>query len=91
MNEKELVKPSEITTASLKIGSNRFQKDCKILTKIIFGKKQFIWEVTELSSPSKGGDDDNKGLNKRRFELKFSDIEKIEISTDTNTMTIGTL
>lgn len=73
---------------SLKIGSNKFQKDCKILTKIIFGKKQFIWEVTELGSPSKN-DDDNKGLNKRRFELKFSDVEKIDISTENNTMTIG--
>ena len=43
-----------------------------------------------MGSPAKG-DDDNKGANKRRFELKFSDVEKIEISTDTNTMTIGTI
>lgn len=88
-NEKELGKTSEIPTMTLKIGSIRFSKDCKILTKIVSMKKQFIWEISELGSPMKG-DEDGKGLNKRKFELKFSDIEKIDVNTENNSMLIET-
>jgi len=88
-NEKELTKTSEIPTLTLKIGSIRFSKDCKILTKIVATKKQFIWEVSELGSPMKG-DEEGKGLNKRKFELKFSDIEKIDVNTENNSMLIET-
>jgi len=87
-NEKELIKTSEIPTMTLKIGSMKFSKDCKILTKIVATKKQFIWEVSDLGSPMKG-DEDGKGLNKRKFELKFSDIEKIDVNTENNSILIG--
>jgi len=87
-NEKELTKTSEIPTLTLKIGSTRFSKDCKILTKIVATKKQFIWEVSDLGSPMKG-DEEGKGLNKRKFELKFSDIEKIDVNTENNSILIG--
>lgn len=88
-NDKELAKPSEIPTLALKMGSNKFTKDCKIITKIWFSKKQFVWEVSELGSPMKGGDDEGKGWNKRKFELKFSEIEKIDVSTEYNSIHIG--
>jgi len=87
--DKDLSKPSEIQTSSLRIGNNRFSNNTKITTKIIFGKRQFVWEIMDLNSPTKG-DSDNKGLNKRRFELKFSDIEKIEVNTENSSINIET-
>jgi len=88
-NEKELGKPAEIPTTTLKIGTNKFSKDCKIVTKIVFTKKQFVWEIAEIGSPMKGGDEDGKGWNKRKFELKFSDIDKIDVNTENNSIHIG--
>jgi len=42
-----------------------------------------------MGSPMKG-DDEGKGLNKRKFELKFSDIDKIDVNTENNYIHIGT-
>jgi len=43
-----------------------------------------------MNSPMKGSgeNDDNKSSCKKKFEIKFSDIEKIDINTETNTLTI---
>lgn len=81
-NDKELAKSSEIPTLTLRIGSLKFIKENKITTKIIFSKKQFIWEI---------GDEDTKSQSKRKFELKFSDIEKIDVSIENSSIRIGKL
>ena len=44
----------------------------------------------DLSSPTRG-DPDSKGLNKRRFDLRFNDIEKIEVNTENSSINIGTV
>lgn len=82
-------KPSEIQTASLRIGTQRFTNQ-KIFTKIHFGKKQFVWELSETQSPMKGDADDPKMSSKKKFEVRFADIEKIDVNTETHTITIGT-
>ena len=83
-------KPSEIPTLSLRIGKNSFP-GCKISTKIHFGKKQFVWEVAETASPTKPADGEDTKASKKKFEVKFSDIEKIDVNTETQTITIGGL
>lgn len=44
-------KPSELLTSGLKIGNQKIMNH-EILTKIFFGKKQFVWELTELVGQS---------------------------------------
>lgn len=44
-------KPSELLTSGLKIGNQKIMNH-EILTKIFFGKKQFVWELTELNAQS---------------------------------------
>ena len=103
-------KPSELNTLGLKI-NNHNMTGHDIVTKIFFGKKQIVWELTEsgqgnekkeqvMETPNKDKDDEGgaeQGTNeeapvenfKKKFDIKFSDIESIEVNVEKSTMTIG--
>ena len=72
----------------MKIGNQKFV-NYKISTKIHFGKKQFVWELSDLGSPVKGESEENKAICKRKFESRFMEIDKIDINLDSNTLTLG--
>ena len=75
---------------TLKIGNQRFN-NYKISTKIHFGKRQFVWELSDQNSPMKNDNEESKSACKKKFEIRFSDIERIDINTELNTLTIGML
>jgi hypothetical protein len=81
------MKPSEILTVALMVGDVKIQNH-KIFTKIHYGKKQFVWELSEHNSsvaspghtsPSHDGSEQEKC--KKKLELRFSDIEKLDVIT----------
>lgn len=80
------MKPSEILTVSLMVGDVKIQNH-KIFTKIHYGKKQFVWELSENSSlaspghtsPSPEGSEPEKC--KKKLELRFDMIEKLDVLT----------
>lgn len=72
-------KPSELNTQSLSINNFKIENQ-KITTKIHYGKKQFVFELASLS--------DNADKLKKKIEIRFKDIEKIEIQTDNSTLTL---
>ena len=65
-------------------------KNCKIITKINYSKKQMTWEISEIKSGSKESYK-NKIPSKRKFEVQFTDIEKIDLNTARSSMVIGIL
>ena len=50
-----------------------------------------FWEVAETQSPTKATEAEESKGSKKKFEVKFSDIEKIDVNTETQTITIGTI
>jgi hypothetical protein len=84
MSEKELTKASELTTLSLRVGTLSF-KNCKISTKIHYGKRQITYEVSDIRPTGT----QEKTPSKRKFEVQFSDIERIDLNIIKNTLFIG--
>eukprot|EP01017_Pseudomicrothorax_dubius_P031398 TRINITY_DN4003_c0_g1_i1.p1 TRINITY_DN4003_c0_g1~~TRINITY_DN4003_c0_g1_i1.p1 ORF type:complete len:593 (-),score=145.35 TRINITY_DN4003_c0_g1_i1:105-1883(-) len=73
------VKPSEISTLTLEIG-NALIKNRKISTKIHYGKKQFVWEISEENAA--GQHDPETGVtekSKKKLELRFTEIQSIDV------------
>lgn len=85
MSDKELSKASEITTLSLRIGTLSFKNNCKISTKIHYGKRQITYEVSDIKPTG----NQEKTPSKRKFEVQFNDIERIDLNIIKNTLLIG--
>lgn len=98
-------KPSELNTLGLKIGNYKVENH-EILTKIFFGKKQFVWELTEINNQNTNNDENlikkenlegnnpenNEQIHhngKKKLEIKFSDIENVNLNLEKSTMEIS--
>lgn len=60
------------------------------MTKVLFGKKLFVWEILENPSSRPQAEEEKAVSTKKKYEAKFSDIEKLDVNTDTNVMQFGT-
>jgi hypothetical protein len=41
-----------------------------------------VWEITESQQKATGIEEEKAPPNRKKFEVKFSDIEKLEVNTD---------
>jgi hypothetical protein len=74
---------------SLRVGNTKF-RNCKITTKVLFGKKLFVWEI--LEGAQRPQTEEEKAANvKKKYEIKFSDIDKLDVNTETNVMIFGNI
>lgn len=67
------------------IGNKKIGQNCKIVTKLFFGKKLLIFEIVDAGAST---DPEDKN-NKKKYDIKFGDLEKFDVDNDGLTVNIS--